>query len=73
MKGLLYVIKWYVKKEMQRICVLLSHNTSLYKPTPLTPPQGYNLWDIETQSDAWKCSILGFDKLYYGIWIKKKG
>ena len=45
----------------QRICVLLSHNTSLYKPTPLTPPQGYNLWDIETQSDAWKCSILGFD------------
>lgn len=45
----------------QRICVLLSHNTSLYKPTTLTPPQGYNLWDIETQSDAWKCSILGFD------------
>ena len=24
-------------------------------------PQGYNLWDIETQSDAWKCSMLGFD------------
>ena len=45
----------------QRICVLLSHNTSLYKhPTP-TPPQYSDMWDKKTQSDDWKCSILGFD------------
>lgn len=31
----------------------------IYINTHPSHPQGYNLWDIETQSDDWNCSILG--------------
>lgn len=43
---------------MQRICVLLSHNTYLYKHPH--NPQYSDMWDKKTQSDDWRCSMLGF-------------